>query len=270
MRRIRVLLYWLFYNKNNIGLKELFLFMIKPRVNKIASRFIKDIHIDENYSEITFTEIPYKLFWPNKFSVNGINQVTAETFDKKDWHYYQYKTTKIESNEILLDIGTAEGLFPLAVIDKCEHIFMIEPSRVFAKSLEKTFELFKNKTTIINSAVGSKDDEVYFNEDSLEGQIAKTNKGTNKISLIKIDTIFQDKKITYLKADIEGFEYEMLLGAKETIKRNKPKISITTYHKENNYLDIIKLLKSYVPDYKYFVKGIHGEEPKPVMVHFWI
>ena len=23
-------------------------------------------------------------------------------------------------------------------------------------------------------------------------------------------------------------------------------------------------------EYKYFVKGIHGEEPKPVMIHFWI
>lgn len=270
MRRIRVLLYWLFFNKNNIGLKELFFFMIKPRVNKIASGFIKDIYIDENYSEITFTEIPYKLFWPNKFSVNGINQVTAETFDIKDWHYYQYKNTKVESNEILLDIGTAEGLFPLAVVDKCEHIFMIEPSKIFTNSLLKTFHNFQDKTTIINTAVGSIDDEVFFNEDSLDGQISNCNNGNHKISLSKIDTLFKDKKITYLKADIEGFEQEMLLGAEETIKINKPKIAITTYHKENDPQKIITLIKSYVPEYNYFVKGIHGEEPKPVMIHFWI
>ena len=34
--------------------------------------------------------------------------------------------------------------------------------------------------------------------------------------------------------------------------------------------EIIALIKSFVPEYNYFVKGIHGEEPKPVMIHFWI
>ena len=62
----------------------------------------------------------------------------------------------------------------------------------------------------------------------------------------------------------------MLLGAENIIKKNKPKIAITTYHKENNPVDIINLIKSYVPEYNYFIKGIHGEEPKPVMIHFWI
>lgn len=270
MRRLRILIYWLFYTKNNISLKELFTFMTKLKVDKIAKQYIKEITVNGEFFEIKFNPIDYVLYWPNTFSVNGINQVTAETFDIKDWHYYQYKNTTIEENEILLDIGTAEGLFPLAVIDKCEHIYMIEPSKIFTKSLLKTFEPFQRKTTIINTAVGSIDDEVFFNEDSLDGQVSTTNSGNHKIKLSKIDTLFKDIKITYLKADIEGFEQEMLLGAAETIKSNKPKIAITTYHKENDPKRIIDLIKSYVPEYNYFIKGIHGEEPKPVMIHFWI
>jgi FkbM family methyltransferase len=270
MRRLRILFYWLFYAKNNIGFMELISFLTKPKVDIIAKKYIKDIIKKDDYSEIYFKDISKKLFWPNKFGVEGINQVTAETFDTNDWHYYQYKTTQIEKNEILLDIGTAEGLFPLTVIDKCEHIYMIEPSMIFSKCLEKTFENFKDKTTIINTAVGSIDDKVFFNEDSLDGQVSNDNNGIDKISLSKIDTLFKDKKITYLKADIEGFEHEMLLGAIETIKRNKPKIAITTYHKENDSKKIIDLIKSYVPEYNYFIKGIHGEEPKPVMIYFWI
>lgn len=270
MRRLRILIYWLFYNKNNVSLKELFAFITKPKVDKIAKRYIKEIIVKDNFSEITFNQIGNILYWPNKFSVNGINQVTAETFDENDWHYYQYKTTTIENDEILLDIGTAEGLFPLAVIDKCKHIYMIEPSKIFTSSLKKTFDAFQDKTTIINTAVGAIDDEVFFNEDSLDGQVSTSNSGNHKIKLSKIDTLFQDIKITYLKADIEGFEQEMLLGAAETIKRNKPKIAITTYHKENDPKKIIDLIKSYVPEYNYYIKGIHGEEPKPVMIHFWV
>ncbi len=270
MRRLRILFYWLFNSKNNIGFKELLSFLGKPKVDKIAKRYIKEITVNGEFSEIKFNPIHYTLYWPNTFSVNGINQVTAETFDIKDWHYYQYKNTPIEANEILLDIGTAEGLFPLTVMDKCKHIYMIEPSKIFTKSLLKTFEPFQSKTTIINTAVGSIDDEVYFNEDSLDGQVSANNTGNAKIKISKIDSLFKDIKITYLKADIEGFEQEMLLGAAETIKRDKPKIAITSYHKENDSKKMIDLIKSYVPEYNYFIKGIHGEEPKPVMLHFWI
>ena len=42
------------------------------------------------------------------------------------------------------------------------------------------------------------------------------------------------------------------------------------FNKQNNPDEIIALIKSFVPEYNYFVKGIHGEEPKPVMIHFWI
>lgn len=270
MRRLRILYYWMFHCKNNINILELIKFLLKPKVEKIAKKHIKNISLSNSFFEITFNTISKKLFWPEKFSVEGINQVTAETFDTHDWHYYQYKNTEIKNGEIVLDIGTAEGLFPLVVIDKCEHIYMIEPSQVFCGALHKTFSGFSDKTTIFNSAVGSVDDEVYFNEDSLAGQISEEKTGDNKIHLRKIDTLMKGKKITYLKADIEGFEQEMLLGAENTIKTNKPKIAITTYHKENNPQEIINLIKSYVPEYKYFVKGIHGEEPKPVMLHFWI
>jgi FkbM family methyltransferase len=147
---------------------------------------------------------------------------------------------------------------------------MVEPSNFFCDALGKTFSDFSSKTTIFNNAVGSVDDEVYFNEDSLAGQISNTETGNNKIQIRKIDTLLQNKKITFLKADIEGFEQEMLLGAADTIKNNKPKIAITVYHEENNSNEIINLIKSYVPEYNYFIKGIHGEEPKPVMIHFWI
>lgn len=270
MRRFRILFYWLFHDKNNISFVELLKFLAKPKVDTIAKKFIKSIETTEDFNKVTFHNLDKQLYWPTKFSVNGIHQVTAETFDTNDWHYYQYGTTQIEDGEILLDIGTAEGLFPLVVIDKCSHIYMIEPSQYFFQSLSKTFDFFSDKTSIFNVAVGAKKDTVFFNEDSLDGQIAVESVSGRSITVETVDALIGTNKITYLKADIEGFEYEMLQGAKETIKQNKPKIAITVYHKQNDSKKIIALIKSFVPEYKYFVKGIHGEEPKPVMIHFWI
>jgi hypothetical protein len=62
----------------------------------------------------------------------------------------------------------------------------------------------------------------------------------------------------------------MLKGATATIQRDKPKIAITSYHTENDAREIIHHIKSIVPEYRHYVKGIHQDKGKPVMIHFWI
>jgi FkbM family methyltransferase len=269
MRRIKILLFWLLRSKFNVSLPELIQFMVKPKVKAIGLRYIKDITKNTDY-EVTFNTIPHKLFWPGSFSIEGIYQVSAETFDKNDWHFYQKQHTQIVAGEILLDIGTAEGLFPLTVVDKCKKIFLVEPNKYFIGTLEKTFSEYQDKVTILHSAVGNKDGIISLQGESLSGQISdSTSKGDN-VEIHTIDNLLPEgQKITFLKADIEGFEQEMLKGAALTIKRNKPKIAITTYHPQNNAEEIIRLVKSYVPEYKHYVKGIYDVECKPVMIHFW-
>jgi FkbM family methyltransferase len=271
MRRIKILFFWTFINKNNVSFFELIKFLFKPKVASIASKFIKNITHNEDF-EITFTNLNKKLFWPSKFSISRLNQVVAESFDTEDWHYYQKEHTEINPGEIILDIGTAEGLLPISVIDKCEHIYMIEPSKLFCNCLNKTFSEYKEKTTIFNVAVGNSDGTINFDENSLDGMISNVNSSTTQeIAIHKIDTLFnKNQPITYLKADIEGFELEMLKGAEQILKKNKPKIAITTYHTQNNPKEIIDLIKSFVPEYNYYVKGIYEQTPKPVLIHFWI
>jgi FkbM family methyltransferase len=270
MRRIKILFFWLFVNKNNVSFTELIQFLFKPKINSIAKRYIKNIEKKVHF-EITFNNFDNKLFWPINFSVDRLDQVICESFDEKDWHFYQKKHTEIEDGEIILDIGTAEGLLPISVIDKCEHIYMVEPSKLFCSCLEQTFLKFQNKTSIFNVAVGNEDGVINFDENSLDGMISNSfTENTQKININKIDTLLRDKKITYLKADIEGFEIEMLKGAASIIKQNKPKIAITTYHTQNNPDEIVALIKSFVPQYNHYVKGIYEKTPKPVLIHFWI
>ncbi len=271
MRRLKIFYFWLFYPKNNITLIELLRFLIKPTINTIAKKHIAKIEEKEDFL-INFFEFPTIVHWPKSFSTNRLDQVIAETFDKNDWHYYQKEHTVIEKDDILLDIGTAEGLFPLTVIDKCKHIYMVEPSRIFTSCLNKTFAKFTDKITIFNVAVGNEDGIISFDEDSLDGKVTDENiLNSYKTEIFKIDSLFKNnEKITFLKADIEGFEQEMLKGAEQTIKRNKPKIAITTYHTQNNPEEIISLIKGFVPEYNYYVKGIYEKTPKPVLIHFWI
>lgn len=271
MRRLKILFYWMFINKNNVSFTELIQFLVKPKIGTLAKKYLDTIVEKEDY-EVSFKETDKILYWPKTFPLNRLDQVICETFDTSDWHYYQKEHTPIEQGEILLDIGTAEGLLSLLEVDKCKHIYMIEPGAGFYKILQKTFAPYKDKVSIFNTAVGDEDSEILFSEDSLDGRVAEGSEANaQKITLRKIDTVLSNnEKITYLKADIEGFEEEMLRGAEQTIKRNKPKIAITTYHEHNDPKDIINIIKGFVPEYNYYVKGIYEKTPKPILIHFWI
>lgn len=270
MRRLKILFFWLFYNKNNVSFKDMVYFLLKPKIRAIAQKHIRETVVNDEV-EVTFSD-GKKLFWPKTYPLGRLDQVISETFDEQDWHFYQKEHTTIADGELLLDIGTAEGLFPLVVIEKCSHIYMVEPTQTFCRSLEKTFSQHADKITIFNVAVGNEDGTVAFSEDSLDGTVvANAVEGSSEIPIRKIDSLISDDmKITYLKADIEGFEEEMLLGAEHTIKINKPKIAITTYHTQNDPNRIISIIKGFVPEYNCYVKGIYEKAPKPVMIHFWI
>jgi FkbM family methyltransferase len=270
MRRIIIFFYWLFKEKHNVTFFELLRFSLKPPVRTIARRYLKEMTHSDSFHEVTFKTTAPTLYWPKECPIDGIYQVTSETFDNEDWHYYQKKHTEVIAGEVLLDIGAAEGLFSLTVANLCKSILLVEPNDYFVKALNRTFAPYKEKVSIFNVAVGSQNGEIVFNPDSLIGRITPGNTLGTKKPLRKIDDVVTDIPITYLKADLEGFETEMLRGAEKTIKSNRPKIAITAYHKENNTNEIISLIKTFVPEYQHYTKGISQTEGKPVMIHFWI
>jgi FkbM family methyltransferase len=268
---IIIVFYWFFKSRNNVSFVELVKFFFKPTVSTIANKYIESIESEGDWMTVSFKGVHRKMFWPVEYPVAGIYQVVSETFDPEDWHFYQKKNTIIENNEVLLDIGAAEALFSMTVVDKCEKIILIEPNGHFAKALDRTFEGLSDKVKINRTAVGNKEGEISFNQDSLSGKISSEATNANKIPISTIDHILANEpKITYLKADLEGFEFEMLQGAAQVIKKHRPKIAITSYHIENEASQIIRLIKSYVPEYNHYVKGINHVGGKPVMIHFWI
>ena len=93
-----------------------------------------------------------------------------------------------------------------------------------------------------------------------------TDEETEKtVETITINTFLQQKglkKIDFIKMDIEGAEIPALIGAKETIKRFKPKRAISAYHKWDDLFTISKLIHGTRDDYSYYLDcttGFGGE-----------
>jgi len=73
-----------------------------------------------------------------------------------------------------------------------------------------------------------------------------------EIQALKIDTLVEQlglEKVDFIKMDIEGAEVDALLGAEETIKRFKPKLAISTYHRPTDPVEIREILLRYNPSY---------------------
>lgn len=74
-----------------------------------------------------------------------------------------------------------------------------------------------------------------------------------KVAAYALDNLVApDEKITYIKMDIEGAEYDSLKGAERIIRSHKPNLAISIYHQPMDYVNIPAYGKSIVPSYQLF------------------
>ncbi len=69
-----------------------------------------------------------------------------------------------------------------------------------------------------------------------------------------IDNVCWEDKVTFIKLDIEGSELEALRGAEKIIRRDKPRLAISIYHKPQDYFEIPLYIRGLVPEYKLYIR----------------
>ena len=90
---------------------------------------------------------------------------------------------------------------------------------------------------------------------------------TQEIKVVAIDDILPEG-YTFLKADIESYEYKMLLGAEKTIKKYKPRLAICIYHNATDFYSIPLLVKEFRPDYKLMIRH-HSLKITETLLYAW-
>ena len=115
----------------------------------------------------------------------------------------------------ILDIGAWCGTWSLAMQKYAENIFCYEPNKTHFACLEKNLAPFSN-ISLYNCAIGNEEGFVKLTEETAtQNTRVIQEKGDTKICTI--DSLNLDD-VDLIKIDVEGFEMEVLKGAKETIK----------------------------------------------------
>ena len=136
--------------------------------------------------------------------------------------------------------------------DDIQSILAFEPDIDNYKKLVKV-KLNKTKLTFLPLGLWSEPTTLNFENNSDMSSKISIN-GKNIISLIKYDDAFSSYIPNLIKMDIEGAEYNALLGMKNTIFKHKPNLCISVYHKPDDIIKIPKLIKSWDLKYKFYLR----------------
>ena len=168
---------------------------------------------------------------------------------------------------VCLDIGANIGNYSKLLINKTNaKIYAYEPLEKSFDELKKIKEKHKDRFFIEKLALGNEDGIKKISSANDKSEKASFEKNLDKMSFIDTDNLrefdvlikkldsldFFDihNKVDFLKIDVEGYEYEVLLGGKKFIDFNSPKfiqIEINWHQlfKKINLYEFSKLLKDY-------------------------
>lgn len=267
-RRLMILLHWLRGRRNGVTLPELLSFLVRRTCVPRGRDFIDSTEERDGFRIVRIKGIERPLWLPVEFGERQLCQVVTEQSYEDDWHRYEHAGMVVRPDDIVVDAGAAEGLFALMVVDRCAKVYAVEPLPRFQEALLRTFDGVEN-FELLPVALSSEPGEAVLSVAGIHSTIGDHAEGA-KVRVATLDELFADRPYTYLKADLEGFEQAMLAGATESIRRYRPRLALTTYHRADDAERIAALLMELVPEYRVELRGVEDLWGVPVMLHAWV
>lgn len=184
-------------------------------------------------------------------NIVNVGEVLDEMSKKQ---YFDLQALPHDQRECFCDVGSFDGKTSLRFMEwsqKWEHIYCFEADPNNVSKIQKTLH-FGDKVTIIEKAAWSQAGMIGFYAKG-NGSSGIDARG-DILSATTLDSEMQDKRITFIKMDIEGAENEALTGAKKIIQEQTPKLAIAVYHKEEDILSVLEKIMEYNPRYKFYLR----------------
>ena len=129
------------------------------------------------------------------------------------------------------------------------------------KRLLRTVEAVGENVDVItvNAAVWKEEGDVGFitsgNRNSSVSSTASHQHKDIETHLATIDNI-ADGKVDFIKYDVEGAEYEALIGSEKTIRTNMPAMLVSVYHRSRDVFFLINYLSEKYDGYDFYMRRL--------------
>jgi FkbM family methyltransferase len=181
----------------------------------------------------------------------------------------------LKEDSVVIDAGANIGIFSVLAANLCPKgkIYAFEPASITFDALNKNTGQYENMLAYRNG-VGDKNvtkklfvkkwalGTNYIEDTVMEGHDPDDYPDSEEVKIITIDSFVKENNLShvdFIKMDTEGYEPNILNGAKETIRRFSPTIAMSAYHHPSHKTELPKMVLSAHPDYKYELRT-DGEE----------
>lgn len=171
--------------------------------------------------------------------------VRHDFYERKELDYLQ-KKYNITSNTVVLDIGANIGNHTVffAKVCRCKKVFAFEPIPEIFDILKRNVKgnEIEDKVELNNVALGEQSGNatISFQTEKNCGATHIQSNSEGNLLMARLDD-YDFENIDFIKIDVEEYEYNLFLGAEETLKKHSPVIYVEImkphYQKVNSVLE---------------------------------
>ncbi len=131
--------------------------------------------------------------------------------------------------------------------------------RTFLKLKNYADAEIRSEVEYINAALWDRDGVLEYTSSGSRGSgESGRNRRAKNASVVSrsIDSIIGDRKIDFIKLDIEGAESLALDGACETLRTHEPDLAVSLYHRTDDILELTERIRGTLPGHRLYLRRV--------------
>jgi len=174
-------------------------------------------------------------------------------------------------DEVFADVGGLQGLSSLRFQALClaagqpaPQCLIFEPDPFNFTRLEKSIPKFIKKPVCFQMGLGRQRAQLSF-RGGVFSFSGINPAGKIQIEVDALDSVLDGRPVSYIKIDVEGADLDVLIGARKTIQKHRPRIAVSLYHSDEHMLAIPAYLHEICPEYRFHVRHYCCNEGETIL-----
>ncbi|MBR1390967.1 MAG: FkbM family methyltransferase [Lachnospiraceae bacterium] len=191
-----------------------------------------------------------------KISRDSSSFLGNKQYDKPQYFPVEEGLDLRRKNHVFLDLGAYDGDSCRGFIDyvngQYEKIIAVEASDINYKKLQTKMSAVTNME-LLKTGIYREKGKLKFELNDAKNSFV-SEQGTSWLDVDSVDGILGSQRVSFIKMDIEGAEYDALIGAEKTIQRDTPILAVSVYHYTEDLFRLQLLIQEMHPRYKYYLR----------------
>lgn len=231
---------------------------------QVAREVVRSLQVDgyEAALGIEHVRSPKRAYWIKRagHAAGGVGLLASLISDHR-YTAQEAGQRTVRPGDTVLDCGAHVGVFVNQALELgARKVVAIEPDPVNLECLRRNFasEIQEGRVVVCPIGVWSSETTLSFQESEensgMDSAVLKRDGRVIQIPVTTIDALVGKlglSRIDFIKMDIEGAEREALKGAAQTLKKQRPRLMLDSYHRP----DDMPVFRRLLADFQYTTIG---------------